>query len=341
MEVVIPSQGVDHRSLDFSFESACTSPCVSFPASPQRFGSSNYSFFSAPNSPTCSSTFFSEFNHHYALRETGTSSLPPPSPPTLEDNTNIAKLKDTTDAMEDGTNFAFNFNRQLDTPPLPADELFHCGMIKPRLQYHTNSPPSPNRKLQRASSPPQKATNFTSFAAAMHQNGTVHTQHRASIQRGKEAKLTSSKSCVPFSPLRVSDILSQREEAEQSSKSLISTSSSTWYKTWKLKRFLSQITLSNSQANGKDGNKCGSSARNSRVWGGKKLVLPLNRSPHGDVKTTSLSSIENGGRSFSVRRTGADTRKLNRKKRKGNIKAGPQAVQEIVDEHWNGLLLMD
>ena len=54
MEVVVPVPAVD-----FNFDSTCSSPYMTAPSSPQRFG--NF-LFSAPTSPTRASSFYRELN---------------------------------------------------------------------------------------------------------------------------------------------------------------------------------------------------------------------------------------------------------------------------------------
>jgi hypothetical protein len=101
-------------AVEFNFESACSSPYVTAPSSPQRFfggGGSSY-FYSAPASPArisaTSSTTFSTFP--------------------------------LTDDAENPADFAFDFSGHLETPTtLSADELFYAGVIKP-LQVPPQEP---------------------------------------------------------------------------------------------------------------------------------------------------------------------------------------------------------
>lgn len=78
-------------SMDFNFDSNCSSPYITAPSSPQRFG--NF-FFSAPTSPT--------------RRHSSAS-----TPNTTEDE------------------FEFDFSGQLQRPSLSAEELFLGGKIRP------------------------------------------------------------------------------------------------------------------------------------------------------------------------------------------------------------------
>ncbi|KAH7575201.1 hypothetical protein JRO89_XS02G0061800 [Xanthoceras sorbifolium] len=114
MEVVMPVPA----SMDFNFDSACSSPYMTAPSSPQRFG--NF-FFSAPTSPSrvsSSSSFYRDLNndddHHRC------SSL----------TFNVAEIKNTK-REEDDEDFEFNFSGQLERTSLSADELFDGGKIRP------------------------------------------------------------------------------------------------------------------------------------------------------------------------------------------------------------------
>lgn len=96
---------------DFNFDSNCSSPYITAPSSPQRFGNL---FFSAPTSPTRISPLFDQ------------SSVPLHWEQTSENNNN--------------DDFAFDFSGNLETTSLSAaDELFHAGKIRPLR------PPSPPR----------------------------------------------------------------------------------------------------------------------------------------------------------------------------------------------------
>ncbi|KAE8661536.1 Serine carboxypeptidase-like 26 [Hibiscus syriacus] len=92
METVAPVPAVD-----FNFDSACSSPYMTAPSSPQRFG--NF-FFSAPTSPT----------HVSSL---------------------LVEKPTTNDPDDNGEDFEFNFSGQLERASLSADELFDGGKIRP------------------------------------------------------------------------------------------------------------------------------------------------------------------------------------------------------------------
>ncbi|KAK8659784.1 hypothetical protein V6N13_029978 [Hibiscus sabdariffa] len=93
-------------AVDFNFDSACSSPYMTAPSSPQRFG--NF-FPSAPTSPTRVSSLYpiSQWEGN-----------PTTNHPHDNDNDN-------------GEDFEFNFSGQLERASLSADELFDGGKIRP------------------------------------------------------------------------------------------------------------------------------------------------------------------------------------------------------------------
>ncbi|KAA8536172.1 hypothetical protein F0562_028650 [Nyssa sinensis] len=288
MEVMIPSP-----AGDFNFDSACTSPYISAPSSPQRFG--NF-FFSAPTSPTRASSFYREFNNFSQISGDDT----------------------TTNA-----DFEFDFSGQLERTSLSADELFDGGKIKPlkpppRLQYSENglrdSPKSPRspistKTFKEAFSPRHKKKDFDPFAAAMEQtrresNNPEHTNQR---QRGRERTHNSSSSSIrekgtrSLSPFRVCDFLFEREHNQQNVNSSINIDSkqswssfsawtSSWkgYRKWRLKDLLLFRSASEGRATSKDHLK--------------KYALLKKTSE--DVKNSSFRSTDSVGSVSSSRRRG-------------------------------------
>lgn len=101
--------GAGAGAVEFNFDSACTTPYISAPSSPQRFGSF---FYSAPTSPTRISTFYT------------CSGIP---------------TSNDSDSVDD---FAFDFSGQLEVTTT-ADELFDGGIIKPLSTKPTPPPPPP------------------------------------------------------------------------------------------------------------------------------------------------------------------------------------------------------
>nr|GLL47329.1 uncharacterized protein LOC105169569 [Ipomoea trifida] len=155
MEVMIKSPA---PAGEFNFDSACTTPYMSAPSSPQRFGNS---FYSAPASPTRVS----------ALAGGGV-------PFDWEEEPGIRKPKEDED-YEDDDEFAFDFSGQLEKSAFSAaDELFDGGKIKPlkpppRFQYEgkpPDSPKSPKQRIKEAFSPRHRRKDFDPFSAAIEQS---------------------------------------------------------------------------------------------------------------------------------------------------------------------------
>ncbi|KAK7407726.1 hypothetical protein VNO78_09763 [Psophocarpus tetragonolobus] len=109
MEVVVAvAHPPQPPSMEFNFDSNCSSPYITAPSSPQRFGNL---FFSAPTSPT---------------RPRRHSSASPPNNTTPEE-------------------FEFHFADHLQRPSLSAEELFVGGKIRP-LKSPSPTPPSKTEK---------------------------------------------------------------------------------------------------------------------------------------------------------------------------------------------------
>ncbi|XWS62879.1 hypothetical protein CRYUN_Cryun06bG0048400 [Craigia yunnanensis] len=254
MEVVVPVPAVD-----FNFDSTCSSPYMTAPSSPQRFG--NF-FHSAPTSPTCASSFNREFND--LSHATNSSSAVPfqweekPGTPKRkgfdgrvdrEDKSN--NDDDDGDGCED---FEFNFSGQLERTSLSADELFDGGKIRPlkpppgyeQFSSTVSSPRSPRSPKSRAF----RKKDFDPFEAAIEKSRKrvvvlkePPQQEQKNIQlqsqqRGRERTSGSSSSSSSYnyvhkksrslSPFRVSDIMFEQEESStQSEKTIASTSSNT------------------------------------------------------------------------------------------------------------------
>ncbi|PKA55467.1 hypothetical protein AXF42_Ash006669 [Apostasia shenzhenica] len=134
MEVVVPVQ-------DFHFDSALTSPYVSVPSSPKRFGGNLfdvcYHYTSAPNSPTAASAIYKSFRDTAAASGGGSCRLSVPFD--WEEKPGTPKFHiagDAGDDDDDDFDFAFDFSGQLEkgAPPpelTAADELFEQGKIRP------------------------------------------------------------------------------------------------------------------------------------------------------------------------------------------------------------------
>ncbi|CAI9781886.1 unnamed protein product [Fraxinus pennsylvanica] len=225
MEVMTPSAHVE-----FNFDSASTSPYITAPSSPQRFGTL---YYSAPTSPSRVSALYRDINNYGAAATGGDG--------------------DTTN--DDDADFAFDFRGQLEKSSLSADELFDGGKIKPlkpppRLQYKNklaDSPKSP-RSPKKLFSPRHRKKEFDSFAAAIEQTRNENNQE-------------NSRRTKSLSPFRVSDLLfdpdnNQIQEASKNSCAVSSSSSSnssissasSWYKKWKIKDLLLFRSASESRA---------------------------------------------------------------------------------------------
>ncbi|KAF5448688.1 hypothetical protein F2P56_029195 [Juglans regia] len=256
MGVVVPVAPVD-----FNFDSSSSSPYMTAPSSPQRFG--NF-YFSAPTSPTRASAFYHELNSlslHDVIPRSSASSIPF----NWEERPGIPKSKAINNGESDndndgGEDFEFDFSGHLERTSLSADELFDGGKIKPlkpppRLQVGTgandhsvsiSSPRSPRsrisqgkRMVQEALSPRHKK-DFDPFAAAIEETrkkgeldqrqGREQEQKRG---RGKFSVGSSSSSFLrrgtrSLSPLRVSDLVLGEEEYSPAPKiNIPSTASNT------------------------------------------------------------------------------------------------------------------
>ncbi|CAI9786329.1 unnamed protein product [Fraxinus pennsylvanica] len=219
VEVMLPSPPVD-----LNFDSASTSPYITAPSSPQRFGNL---FYSTPTSHTSVSALYRDFKN-YSAAATGRG--------------------DTTN--DDGADFAFDFSGQLEKSSLTADELFDGGKIKPLkppplLQYE-NKPPDPPKSAQspKKFTPRHRKEEFDPFAVAINQTQKENIQE-------------SSRRTKSLCPFRVSDLLfdadyNQRESKNSSAVPSSSNSSifsaTSWYKKWKIKDLLLFRSASESRA---------------------------------------------------------------------------------------------
>ncbi|XP_015944929.2 uncharacterized protein LOC107470059 [Arachis duranensis] len=232
MEVVVPMAAPPPTvATEFNFDSNCSSPYITAPSSPQRFG--NF-FFSAPTSPTRISTFI---------------------------NNNIPSSSSLIhDHHQHEHEFQFDFSGHLQPPSLSADELFDGGKIRPF---------EPQSGLIASSSKPlsahRKSESFDPATTAM------EDEDQKPPTRGREKRAFSGrKGSRSLSPLRVSDIInnnnSNEERAVPSSSSsssrnntkasyasfLSSISFTRGYRKWRLKDFLLFRSASEGRATDKD-----------------------------------------------------------------------------------------
>ncbi|XVF01227.1 hypothetical protein REPUB_Repub04eG0069700 [Reevesia pubescens] len=333
MEVVAPVP----TAMDFNFDSTCSSPYMTAPSSPQRFG--NF-FFSAPTSPTRVSSLYRELNDLSHL--TNSSSAVPfqweekPGTPKRKgfdgrgDKNNI----DVDDGCED---FEFNFSGQLERTSLSADELFDGGKIRPlkpppgydQFSSTVSSPRSPKSRAFRKK-------DFDPFEAAIEKSRKrvvvlneppqqdLNKRNSQSQQRGRERNSVSSSSSSSssynyvhkksrsLSPFRVSDIMFEQDEeiSSQSEKTIASTTSNP-------KSYVSSILSAISFSKG------------SRKWKLKDLLLfrsasegratsndplmkfsILTKKEPEDVKNSSFRSTESIGSVSSRRRAPVSAHEL-------------------------------
>lgn len=232
MEVVVPVP----NPMEFNFESACSSPYMTAPSSPQRFGNL---FFSAPTSPTRATAFYSDLRQLSLIEDDinprySSSSIPfkweeKPGIPKCTARLPIHNNHDSQD-------FEFDFSGQLDIASLSAEELFDGGKIrplKPPPRLHTDcdssssyltSPRSPRSRIsqgkklvQDALSSPRQRKDFDPFSAAIEEtrkkcyeiNREPKREEEEKRGRGRRSSPTSGflrKGTRSLSPLRVSDI---------------------------------------------------------------------------------------------------------------------------------------
>ncbi|XAR59472.1 hypothetical protein NMG60_11015318 [Bertholletia excelsa] len=248
MEVMMPSPAVD-----FNFDSACTSPYVSSPSSPQRFG--NF-FFSAPTSPSRVSSFYRQLNDAAA----GSSGESPSAVPFIwEEKPGIPKTK-AYNGNEDN-DFEFDFSGQL--------QINEQG----GLNDSTKSPIS-TKIFGDTLSPRRKKKDFDPFAEAIEQTRREVKDENRREERGRLRRDDSSSASLrqkgtrSLSPFRVCDIFVDREIDQQGSNSSkwgkskpshskassFSFSNTAWkgYKKWNLKDLLLFRSASEGRASSKD-----------------------------------------------------------------------------------------
>ncbi|XP_010275612.1 PREDICTED: uncharacterized protein LOC104610606 [Nelumbo nucifera] len=314
MEVVMQAP----PNIDFNFDSACSSPYISAPSSPKRFGEF---YFSAPTSPTRVAAIYREINDGLSvIRTNGTCSKDGPSSSTVVPfnwDEKPAEPK-SNDSNED--DFAFDFSGQLERTSLTADELFDGGVIRPlkppsRLQVPdgvdefptrksaassprtSKSPISQGKKMFREAFSPRHKKDFDSFAAASQQE-----QKEPEHDRGRErvpASKSGRRETRSLSPFRVSEF-NWEEEQQQSTKAASSNSKSSssyslsWFckgsKKWRLKDFLLFRSASEGRVTDKD------------PLG--KFAVPSTSKKQEYVKNSSIRSTDSSGSVSGSRRRG-------------------------------------
>lgn len=331
MEVVVPAVS------DFHFDSCASSPYVSAPSSPKRFGRSGssdpfdyyYHYASAPTSPSRVASILASSSVPFDWEETPGTPRPPKS--------------------DDADDFAFDFSGQLEKGvPLPdltaADELFEEGMIRPlklklpprlyNLRLDDNmtsvapsprSPKSPNRALwsPRARG---KVGNDDPFTAAMveatrergREKRPASTVHATSISSSRSRKGSRS-----LSPMRSgaggfftkSSISSSSPKASTSTAAAAATVASECLKTtsggsrkWRLRDLL----LFRSASEGRvTGNKSKDPLRKYTIMPPSSSNSLFSPRKGEDSRNSSFRSTDSGGASIrrstdgSIRRAGS------------------------------------
>ncbi|KAK7362665.1 hypothetical protein VNO77_04784 [Canavalia gladiata] len=287
MEVVLPV--ID---FDFNFDSNCSSPYITAPSSPQRFG--NF-FFSAPTSPTRPSSPVSSVSSVPFHRELKPA-LPKPN----------ATHHHHLDHDHD---FEFNFSSHLQTPSLSAaDELFDGGKIRPlkpppRLQPSPATSPRSKislgkKTVQEAIFPEEKRDlELDPFAGGSREEEEEEEEEEQEEKekRGRKKVLSSGrKGSRSLSPLRISDIVCDSEEKGVSSSTsntkpffFSSIPFTKGYRKWKLRDFLLFRSASEGRATDKDPLR--------------KYVTLSKKGGDEDVRNSSFRSTESSG-SVSTRR---------------------------------------
>ncbi|XVE93331.1 hypothetical protein REPUB_Repub01dG0182800 [Reevesia pubescens] len=253
MEVVVPVP-----AMDFNFDSTSSSPYITAPSSPQRFGNL---FLSAPTSPTRISSFYRELNDLSSHVTNSSSGVPfqweekPGTPKRKGFDGRVVDKEDQSinndDDDDECEDFEFNFSGHLERTSLSADELFDGGKIRP-----LKPPPGYEQFLSTVSSPRSpksrafRKKDLDPFEAAIEksrkrvvllkeppqqkQKQEQDQKNMQSQQRGRERTSGSSSSSSSYnyvhkksrslSPFRVTDIMFEQEESSsQSEKTIAST----------------------------------------------------------------------------------------------------------------------
>ncbi|MED6184062.1 hypothetical protein PIB30_043738 [Stylosanthes scabra] len=122
MEVMVQnSSAMDN----FEFSGTMSSPYLSAPSSPKRFG--EY-YLSAPTSPSRVSEIYGEFDDYYFSTSTIHEASTPSSSSAMHFEKVMAINNDNNDS--DGDGFAFFVSRESEKPSRSAEELFDGGKIK-------------------------------------------------------------------------------------------------------------------------------------------------------------------------------------------------------------------
>ncbi|XP_043709592.1 uncharacterized protein LOC122658626 [Telopea speciosissima] len=325
MEVVIPAPA----AMDFNFDSACSTPYISAPSSPKRFGDF---YFSAPTSPSRASAMYRDFNDFSASV----------IPFDWEEKPGTPKSKASSkNNDDDDDDFAFDFSGQHERASLSAEDLFDGGVIRPlkpppRLQLGdeastwkspVSSPRSPRspiaqgkKMIREAFSPRQKKKDIDPFAAAIEEARKGSDRNRGRERAPVSLSNSGRKTTRSVSPLRVSEFAweeqqqqQQQQQQQENTKSTpsiskqsssSSTSSLKGSRKWRLKDLLLFRSASEGRASEKDPLR-------------KYAALPKKQQQQEeDVKNSSFRSTDSSGSvsgSTSRRRGPVSTHELHYK----------------------------
>nr|GMD91450.1 Trafficking kinesin-binding protein like [Ipomoea batatas] len=235
MEVMVPFRG--GLEMDFDFNSARASPCVTAPSTPRGFG--DY-YLSAPPSPSHLSQLYRDFDDFLIDDEEGKSAAEYGVPFSWEEKPGKPKKG------EDVFDFAFDVGEECETDSVSAEELFDGGMIKP-----LEPPPRPSSYGRRRKiggfSPrhKRKSESFGDEIVSVRERG----RERVSSLQSSSRRATRS-----VSPLRVSQYPweEQQDSAKPAPPLTSSSSSKGLVKKWRLKDFFLFRSASEGRASDKD-----------------------------------------------------------------------------------------
>ncbi|PIA56353.1 hypothetical protein AQUCO_00700582v1 [Aquilegia coerulea] len=233
MEILISMPAVD-----FNFDSGCSTPYMSAPSSPKPFGKF---YYSAPTSPTRSSSLYRDFNNiSFVQRNTNTTSYDDDDDSKFNWDVEIDEnIHSKDNHFVNQEEFAFDFSGQLEKTTLTADELFDCGKIRSMNTSSVSSPKSP--KKQKNSNPFVK------------RNEEERGRERGSVLSTSSSKHRSTRS---LSPLRLSEFLieDQEQSIEPLSNSSTNSKSSSFsfFTKWRFRDFLLFRSASEGRATRRD-----------------------------------------------------------------------------------------
>ncbi|OVA01768.1 Protein of unknown function DUF1645 [Macleaya cordata] len=265
MDIMIPIP-----ATEFNFDSACSTPYMSAPSSPKRFGE----YYSAPTSPIRGSAIYHDFN-----RFGGSASVIPFD---WDENPQKPKSNDSED------DFAFDFDGKLERTSLTADELFDGGKIRPlipqtRSQLSTahyestqksqiSSPRSPKSTIAQgkkmfwdAISPREKKESDSySYSRDQTRKGSEQNRGRGRTTSVSHSSNSNRRETRSLSPLRVAEFAWEEQQQQQqqqqqntkptswNSKNSSSSSSLKGSKKWRFSDFLLFRSASEGRAADKD-----------------------------------------------------------------------------------------